>query len=133
MGWGRSIDNGTQLATAALWRADVRLIQVANCLNKPGMGKVKPAWAPAPFDKVDRTTVCAGESRAKACSGDSGGPLFFTNGTAMLVGVVSWTGKDSCGKPEIPNVYSSVSAFETWIKRAMATRPDPQSTVQRVP
>ena len=64
------------------------------------------------------TTLCAGrrEGGADTCSGDSGGPLRDAGG--LVVGVTSWG--VGCGRPGLPGVYTRVSAFASWIARAVA-------------
>ncbi len=119
-GWGKTRELASQLAATALWRADVNLISNLRCRDKPGFGTYYPPGGRPPVERVPRTSVCAGESTGKACAGDSGGPLVLTNvAPGRLVGVTSWTKEKSCGKPEIPNVYSSVAAYKQWIEGAM--------------
>ena len=91
------------------------------CQPQRGPKKTGPA-----NEKLSAGSLCAGESRGKACSGDSGGPLVFTNGAPpRLLGVTSWTVSESCGKPQIPNVYTRVAAYEQWIRDAMAAPAKP--------
>lgn len=61
--------------------------------------------------------ICAGliEGGKSGCYGDSGGPLSIeSNGTRVLVGLVSW-GYD-CAKPGYPEVYGHISSVRSWIK-----------------
>jgi trypsin len=118
MGWGKTADANGRDASAALWRADVKMISTVNCRAKPNFRTVTVNGVV--IQKVDTGSLCAGESHAKACSGDSGGPLIFTNGAFRQVGVVSWTVDNSCGVPTIPNVYTSVADHHNWIEAAMA-------------
>jgi hypothetical protein len=127
MGWGKSRDEAGQLAQTALWRADVNLIAAARCRTLPGFGNVNAQGQVIP--KIGASSLCAGESVGKACSGDSGGPLVFTNNGPMLVGIVSWTVEDSCGRPNIPNVYTRVASYNTWIDAAMNDRSSPAGRV----
>lgn len=120
-GWGKTRELKSELAATELWRADVKLIASGRCRALPNFGKIDPKGTGPGNEKLGAGTLCAGESRGKACSGDSGGPLVFTNGAPpRLLGVTSWTVSESCGKPEIPNVYTRVAAYEQWIRDAMA-------------
>jgi Trypsin len=116
MGWGQTKEAapGTQ-PSAILWRADQRLIPVADCSQLPGYGP-NPNGVP----RINNRVLCAGNSRSKTCSGDSGGPLFMNSGQKLLVGIVAWN-KANCNDPANPGVYTRVSAFTGWIRKAMAT------------
>lgn len=61
--------------------------------------------------------VCAGNTEADACSGDSGSPLLYLNTALrwMVAGVVSF-GPSSCGN-KAPGVYANVEQYIDWIKR----------------
>jgi len=59
-----------------------------------------------PFDNED------------ACQGDSGGPFFGIYGKnkePILMGIVSWG--VSCGKDELPGVYTKVGNYTNWVYR----------------
>ena len=67
--------------------------------------------------------ICAGnlaEGGVDTCSGDSGGPLVAQDGSGnpVEVGIVSWG--YGCGRPELPGVYTRVSAFAPAINAAIA-------------
>ena len=116
MGWGQTkeAEAGTQ-PSAILWRADQKLIPAADCSKLPGFGPNDNGVA-----RINNRVVCAGKSRSKTCSGDSGGPLIITNGPRQLVGIVSWN-KANCNDPSNPGVYTKVPAFIGWIRKGMAT------------
>ncbi|XP_056631648.1 uncharacterized protein LOC130441829 [Diorhabda sublineata] len=65
---------------------------------------------------VVETQICAGgESDMDGCSGDSGGPLMFDNGTNWFAaGIVSFG--ISCGLEGWPGVYTNIPSFVPWIK-----------------
>ncbi|MCI4383504.1 hypothetical protein PGIGA_G00027290, partial [Pangasianodon gigas] len=64
------------------------------------------------------SVLCAGGYKTKsgACQGDSGGPL-VCNGLA--VGIVSFNYQNNCNYPNMPNVYTEISAYADWIKKMM--------------
>jgi hypothetical protein len=128
MGWGKTADTDRG-AASALWRADVKSISTPECRAKPNFQTVRINGQV--IQKIDHGSLCAGDSVAKACSGDSGGPLIFTNGAFRLVGVVSWTVDNSCGVPAIPNVYTSVYDHDDWINRVMGIPFNPAQKVLR--
>lgn len=66
--------------------------------------------------------LCAGsthpERRVDSCRGDSGGPLVCERpgGGWVVYGVTSWG--HACRTQQSPGVYTRVSAFSGWIRRA---------------
>ena len=68
--------------------------------------------------------MCARDTGADACVGDSGGPLYDKRNNA-LVGVTSWG--INCGMAEYPGVYSRISPQIDWIKSVVCTDPSLQS------
>ncbi|RHY86179.1 hypothetical protein DYB35_013286 [Aphanomyces astaci] len=78
---------------------------------------------------VDASMLCSGGKEGEdACQGDSGGPLTVeTNGSAKLVGVVSWGLK--CAEKNKPGVYSRISMardfIEPYIKNSPTSVPGP--------
>ncbi|XP_072946555.1 phenoloxidase-activating enzyme-like isoform X2 [Epargyreus clarus] len=67
--------------------------------------------------EIEESQICAlGNPRLETCIGDPGGPLMRTSGKFMeLVGIDSF-GIDGCTKAEIPNVYTKVHTYLSWIK-----------------
>ncbi|RLO08427.1 hypothetical protein DYB28_002800 [Aphanomyces astaci] len=78
---------------------------------------------------VDASMLCSGGKEGEdACQGDSGGPLTVeTNGSAKLVGVVSWGLK--CAEKNKPGVYSRISMardfIEPYLKNSPTSVPGP--------
>lgn len=119
LGWGRTRQQGPEFAPSAiLFRADQKLIPIAQCQTRPGFGPTQVNGRTVP--RLNNRVLCAGDSPSKTCSGDSGGPLVFTNGAPTLVGIVSWN-KEDCSNPANPGVYTRVAAFNGWIRNGMNT------------
>lgn len=76
-----------------------------------------------PRNRYDRTMqLCAAypQLRRDACWGDSGGPLVAkVRGREVLVGIVSNGGDECTGNPQRPGIYTRVSTYTKWIRRAM--------------
>ncbi|KAK2869137.1 hypothetical protein Q7C36_001008 [Tachysurus vachellii] len=74
----------------------------------------KKEWFKVDLHKLPDNILCAGGYKTKsgACQFDSGGPL-VCNGVA--VGIVSFNHRNNCSYPELPNVYTDISAYTDWI------------------
>ncbi|KAL1251320.1 hypothetical protein QQF64_019116, partial [Cirrhinus molitorella] len=97
-GWGKKNTKGG--ASAKLMEVNVTIIDPKEC---------KKYWGK---DYSTSRMVCAG-GHGGFCQGDSGGPLVCNN---VAVGVVSYNEKNNCNSPKLPNVYTKISKFLTWIK-----------------
>jgi secreted trypsin-like serine protease len=82
--------------------------------------------------RTNATTVCAARTGKDTCTGDSGGPLMLnidrrqtddaeSERKLSQIGIVSW-GK-GCAQQGNPGVYTRVSAYRDWIRRAMLEPP----------
>eukprot|EP00092_Neocalanus_flemingeri_P068928 GFUD01084341.1.p1 GENE.GFUD01084341.1~~GFUD01084341.1.p1 ORF type:complete len:431 (+),score=121.84 GFUD01084341.1:180-1472(+) len=68
---------------------------------------------------INQDMLCAGNTKADSCAGDSGGPMLHLDQAFRwtVSGVVSF-GPSSCGNI-IPGVYSRVDRYTDWIDRQM--------------
>ncbi|KAG7327575.1 hypothetical protein KOW79_009181 [Hemibagrus wyckioides] len=104
-GWGRTESQNT---VNDLLVADVSTINITVCKmewNKVNVG-------------LPNNVLCAGGYKTKsgACQGDSGGPL-VCNGVA--VGIVSFNLNRNCNYPNVPNIYTEISAYTDWINKVI--------------
>ena len=113
IGWGSRADGTFPYDLNA---ADVPVIDSAVCKGIFFDGRRSTNGDPTEFRA--ESMLCAGKlaGGVDSCQGDSGGPLVTrSSGTYRLIGVVSWG--DGCAKPNLPGVYSRVSAAASWIDR----------------
>jgi hypothetical protein len=101
-------------ASSKLLQVDVHYVAQARCAGIGGMYN---------SNSITEATLCAGEERGgkDSCHGDSGGPLFVSDGTSkqpIQAGVVSWG--DGCAQAGKYGVYASVGYFESWIRGKVA-------------
>ncbi|MGB7654140.1 MAG: serine protease [Novosphingobium sp.] len=120
LGWGvktvaQDLQANRNAGSAVLYRADVKLLDPRAC-NLFLRDKTNP---PDLANRINSYVVCGGQTKSKACKGDSGGPVILTNGPARLVGIVSWTKNNSCGQPDKPGVYTWIEPYKKWIGAAM--------------
>ncbi|EHB18416.1 Transmembrane protease, serine 11D [Heterocephalus glaber] len=105
-GWG-SLTYGGNTVTQ-LQQGQVRLISTNECNASASYnGAILPGM------------LCAGllTGAVDACQGDSGGPLVQEDSRRLwfLVGIVSWGYQ--CGVPNMPGVYTQVTAYRDWIRQ----------------
>lgn len=110
-GWGAVTVNGA--LSAAMRETKVFIISNEECKRS--------------YRYIYQSSLCAGKNQIKlgdpngghdSCYGDSGGPLFRTiDSKVVLVGIVSYGYK--CGLPNSPGVYSRISFHADWIKSKM--------------
>ncbi|KFO20451.1 Transmembrane protease serine 11D [Fukomys damarensis] len=105
-GWGSLTYAGNTVTQ--LRQGQVRIISTSEC-NAPSSynGAILPGM------------LCAGllTGAVDACQGDSGGPLVQEDSRRLwfLVGIVSWGYQ--CGVPNMPGVYTRVTAYRDWIRQ----------------
>ncbi|KAM9461028.1 granzyme K-like isoform 2-T2 [Clarias gariepinus] len=104
-GWGKTEN---QKMVNDLLVADVSTINMTVC---------KKEWNKVKVDLPEHI-LCAGGygTKSGACQGDSGGPLVCSG---LAVGIVSFNFKNNCNYPNVPNVYTEISAYAEWIKKIM--------------
>ncbi|XP_036442900.1 transmembrane protease serine 9-like [Colossoma macropomum] len=102
-GWGKT---EKQNSVNDLLVTDVSTVSFDDCQKEWAIVKIK----------LPPNVLCAGGygTKSGACQGDSGGPL-VCGGTA--VGIVSFNLNGNCDYPNVPNVYTKISKFTTWIKK----------------
>ncbi|KAK3562504.1 hypothetical protein QTP86_034616, partial [Hemibagrus guttatus] len=107
-GWGKTENQLFDTPNYDLMQTDVSIINITVC---------KEEWAKVHYILPDNI-LCAGgyKTESGACQGDSGGPL-VCNGVA--VGIVSFNRENICQYPDVPNVYTEISAYADWIMKVI--------------
>lgn len=111
LGWGQMLARSGTRPTQ-LHAVDLEIVDMETCRRT--VGAALPDFALGP-EQICAWYPAGGRD---SCQGDSGGPLVTPHpdrpGAFILVGVVSWG--DGCARPEMPGVYTRVSAFIPWIR-----------------
>lgn len=104
-GWGKT---ETQNTVNDLMVTDVSTIDITVCKKQWNKEKVE----------LPAKILCAGGygTKSGACQGDSGGPLVCSG---LAVGIVSFNLKKNCNYPNVPNVYTEISAYADWINKVI--------------
>uniref|UniRef100_A0AAY4DHE1 Peptidase S1 domain-containing protein n=1 Tax=Denticeps clupeoides TaxID=299321 RepID=A0AAY4DHE1_9TELE len=109
-GWGKktnskSINFSSQTASDALLEVQIPVMGNSQCRNQ---------YKFVPNVKITSQMMCAGADEKGTCQGDSGGPLQCKLGTQWVqAGVTSYG--IPCAVANFPDIYTRVSAFQTWI------------------
>ena len=103
-GWGKTQNVDGTKPSAVLMRVDLNVVSAPDCAGLPAYGS----------RRIHPGVFCAGAPDRKTCRGDSGGPVVFTNGKPVVVGIVSW-GLNACTSDGQPGVYTRVAAYSQWI------------------
>lgn len=116
-GWGvTGSSESANTMNAVLLRVDLQAMPNPVCQQRPGYGP----------QKIKDAVFCASNPKKSTCRGDSGGPVILTNGTPLLVGIVSW-GKKACAGDGRPGVYTRIDRYTQWISQAMKLPPGKNS------
>ncbi len=107
-GWGKSQNVDGNKPNAVMLRVDLNVVSGADCARVPDYGP----------GRIHANVFCAGAPAKKTCRGDSGGPVVFTNGKPVVVGIVSW-GLKACTGDKQPGVYTRVAAYSSWIDKTI--------------
>ena len=112
-GWGvTGSSESANTMNAVLLRVDLQAMPNTVCQQRAGYGP----------QKIKDGVFCAANPTRSTCRGDSGGPVILTNGTPLLVGIVSW-GKKACAGDGRPGVYTRIDRYTQWISQAMKLPP----------
>ena len=103
-GWGATESGGFTVS-------DLHGTEVAIQADCSAWAETMPGWD-------DAKRLCATAHPSGFCQGDSGGPLVVQEGgVAMVAGIVSFNSVLGCAAhPDIPDVYTRVSAYVGWIE-----------------
>ncbi len=118
LGWGKTLPGPEGRPSVVLMRVPLDVMNDDEC-RRTDYYRVR----------TNATTVCAARTGKDTCTGDSGGPLMLnidrrepddieSKRTTTQIGIVSW-GK-GCAQEGSPGVYTRITAYRDWIKRAMA-------------
>lgn len=103
-GWGL-YDEKNELYADVLRKADIEVIAESTCNA-----------ATAYDGEITANMFCAGKEDGSkdACSGDSGGPMVYYDGsTAIQTGIVSWG--EGCALAGFPGIYTRLVNYLGWI------------------
>lgn len=118
LGWGLT-DAGATMPSTLLRKADCKFFGYEEC------EELYDAVGGGLFDANPDGSICAGyfvgEDVAGAAAGDSGGPLFYTDGAGIpkLVGVTSG-GEGPVTTEEFPGIFTLVPEYLDWIETTIA-------------
>lgn len=118
LGWGKTLPGPEGRPSVVLMRVPLDVMNQTEC-SKTEYYRARNGPA----------TVCAARTGKDTCTGDSGGPLMLNTDRRQSddvestrkvtqIGIVSW-GK-GCAQEGAPGVYTRITAYRGWIRRAMA-------------
>jgi len=111
VGWGRDTRDTRGSSGSQLRYANLKEYPISVCQRKYDTFLERNSKKAILTNKQ----LCAGNEKADACAGDSGGPLLHLNSDYlwMVAGIVSY-GPSSCAR-EVPGVYTKVASYLDWI------------------
>ena len=112
LGYGQSQTNGP--FEGRLMQGNVPFVPTNMCAD---------AWReqfPSLATMISQDSICASGNgfAVDTCTGDSGGPLLYNNGTTTQLLAVTSFGEPACGSADKPSVYARVDAFQDIIQKA---------------
>ncbi|XP_057181889.1 trypsin-4-like isoform X2 [Triplophysa rosa] len=115
---GREAVLGGKVRTVNIADKRHRVRRSTKCLVA-GWGKTKRAGKVYELLALNVSTVDIRECRKAwtKADGDSGGPLVCDS---VAVGIVSFV--KTCNYPDVPNIYTDLSKYSSWIKEMMNKR-----------
>ncbi|XP_036710855.1 serine protease 55 isoform X1 [Balaenoptera musculus] len=120
-GWGQTQTGLKQPMETELLKVPMTIMDWEKCLKE--------------FPRLTKNMLCAGYENETydACQGDSGGPLVCTTESGkkwFQVGIISW-GK-SCGRKNIPGIYTLLENYHSWIKKVTELEGRPFSAEEMI-
>jgi secreted trypsin-like serine protease len=125
-GWGSIDEDGTDVGDYPddLHGGEVPLVGDEECADAyEEYGEDHPEYRGEVIDA--ETMVCAGDDDVDACFGDSGGPLWVSDGgDPLLVGATSFGG-ELCADPVARGVYTELAAYADMTEAHLAAATSP--------
>jgi len=114
-GWGRTDQDPNGDTVLQLRYAELKEIELEDCQRR--YDQFLSSGRQRRRAHLTENQMCAGDDKADACGGDSGGPLLYLNSyyNWMVAGIVSF-GPSACGKA-VPGVYTKVANYLDWIEK----------------
>lgn len=112
-GWGK-VTADRSVDTFDLQKTELNGVSDSTCYK---------AWNIGEEDAFSNTLVCGNANNRGACNGDSGGPVVWQNKLNAsdadrgyrLAGLVSFGSAVQCADDSLPDAFTQVSSFKTWI------------------
>jgi len=103
------------MATATGW-GKTQTGQLSDYIMESVIPVVSNSQCNSVYGFIDPSHICAGGGTTGTCQGDSGGPLVVQQGGRWTqIGAVSCGSSQGCGIPNIPVVFTRLTAYTDWI------------------